>query len=942
MEIASVVHRHTPQLSLIDPRGLAVATVVYHQTPDSVTRPSSRTTRQIYSVSEHLVASQDPRLGAEGVGVDAVTRVNSLSGAVLLAQSVDAGWRLSLQDETGQVRQHWDGMGNTSCFEFDGMRRPLNIEQSTAHGPALCIERFYYGSCGPEFSRRNQCGQLIRHADTAGVRAVTYFGLQGAPLEESRRFLSEFEHAGWPANEDEQDALLEPDADKTYSTRWQYSALGESLLQIDAAGHVRRYRHDLAGQLKAAWLVVAGKDERLLVSDQMYNASGKIEQEKAGNGVISMWTYDPADDRMRQLSARKGGRVLQDLRYDYDPVGNVISMDDQSQPVIWFANQRVDPINRYCYDSLYQLISATGREVASVANGPGLPGLISPVDPSRLQNYLQRWSYDAGGNRIEQRHSDRPSHFMDIAPDSNRGLARVEGKEPDFGASFDSNGNLKVLVPGQLMRWTARNQLAEVILVHRPGAENDSERYLYDSAGLRVRKLRTLLAANVTRKVQVRYLPGLEIRTEGADTDDEVLHVITTQAGRSSVRLLHWKEGRPSGISEDQLRYSLDDLLGSSALELDEEADLISYEGYYPYGGTAWWMGRSQVEVKYKFVRYSGKELDATGLYYYGFRYYATWLGRWINPDPAWGVDGLNFYKMVRNNPVVLRDEFGLYSGAGDVDEIAVEQVLGYRILGRGRAQLTPSTNLLLERGLDAAQRVLNQTITELESGSTMDARLDDVYGKGIGIGFKPALINWYKKLRGEFVSYISGSNRDQFVFLDSAQKKNSTLAFVFPQDKHKRVFLTAKAVQDEKKTLNLATTLIHEVSHLVLNTHDFYYYSEAALSKENYHDLLGELKYEAEVASKGLEGSPLDIVRKLTALVADKKISDRELIDIFGTANLSTLARGIETDPQYRSRALFYNADSFSMTAMLVGGGALRNLFRRNSNPMPEPEPDY
>ncbi len=127
---------------------------------------------------------------------------------------------------------------------------------------------------------------------------------------------------------------------------------------------------------------------------------------------------------------------------------------------------------------------------------------------------------------------------------------------------------------GLPLRWTARNQLEEVILVQRPGAENDSERYVYDSAGMRVRKLRTSLAGGVSRKAQVRYLPGLEIRTEGADSNEEVLHVITTEAGLSSVRLLHWEEGRPSGIVKDQLRYSFDDLLGSSTQELDEDADL--------------------------------------------------------------------------------------------------------------------------------------------------------------------------------------------------------------------------------------------------------------------------------------------------------------------------------------------------------------------------------
>ncbi len=102
------------------------------------------------------------------------------------------------------------------------------------------------------------------------------------------------------------------------------------------------------------------------------------------------------------------------------------------------------------------------------------------------------------------------------------------------------------------------------------------------------------------------------------------------------------------------------DRTGSISLELDDQAALISREEYYPYGGTAVWTARSQIEADTKFARYSGKERDATGLYYYGYRYYQPWIGRWLNTDPAGTVDGLNLYRMVRNNPVTLVDPEGL------------------------------------------------------------------------------------------------------------------------------------------------------------------------------------------------------------------------------------------------------------------------------------------
>lgn len=940
MESKHALHRNTPKLAVVDPRGLAIASVAYYLKTSADVRPEPRVTRETFDVAGRSVAHWDPRLGSGSNPISSLTVVPDLSGQSLLTVSVDAGWRLVLQDEAGQVHQNWDGAGNTMCFGYDLMGRPSSIEQASANAALHCVERVYYGASEPDVIARNQCGRLIRHADTAGVREVADYSLQGEPISESRRFLAELDHPGWPEDEHQQNILLEQGAEKTYRTSWHYDASGEILEQVDAARHARRYSYTLQGQLQSTWLTVMGKSEQCLVSNIAYNAFGQIERETASNGVTSSRVYDPADGRLRQLLTVKGQRRLQDLRYDYDAVGNILEMTDESQPVTWFANQRIDPISRYGYDTLYRLINATGREVASAVNGPGLPDLISPVDPARLQNYSQSWCYDEGDNRLEQRHSDKPTHFMDIDKGSNRGLSHVEGQVPDFEASFDRNGNLKVLAPGQPLRWTARNQLEEVVLVQRSRAENDSERYVYDSAGMRVRKLRTSLAGGVTRLSQIRYLPGLEIRTEGADSNDEVLHVITTQTGLCSVRLLHWKEGRPSGIAKDQLRYSFDDLLGSSTLELDEEADLISYEGYYPYGGSAWWMGRSQVDVEYKFVRYSGKERDATGLHYYGYRYYASWLGRWINPDPAWAIDGLNFYRMVHNNPMSHGDKDGLYTGTGDVHERGVE--ISHKILGRGRGGQTVQTNALLDRGFEVAHGALNKTIEELESGTGMDSRLNEVYGPGEGVRLKSSLLTWFKTLRKDFISYKEGRKKDQFVFVEARKAGHERSAFISPRDEHRRIFVDLRSVADAGGVLMFAMTLIHEVSHHALGTHDFYYYRRDPFLKQNTNDFMRGLKFEAEVASEGRLNSSDEVVNNITDLFEKNKLSADELKSMFGASSLSAVSQGVRSNVHYRSQALFYNADSFALTAMLSGGASISASSQNVRKSVFEPEPDY
>ncbi|MGV3346206.1 RHS repeat-associated core domain-containing protein, partial [Enterobacteriaceae bacterium LUAb1] len=123
--------------------------------------------------------------------------------------------------------------------------------------------------------------------------------------------------------------------------------------------------------------------------------------------------------------------------------------------------------------------------------------------------------------------------------------------------------------------------------------------------------------------------------------------------------VLHWESGRPTEISGDQVRYSYDNLTSSSGMAVDGDGNIISMEEYYPYGGTAVLTARSAVEADYKTVRYSGKERDATGLYYYGYRYYQPWASRWLSSDPAGTVDGLNLFRMVRNNPVSMKDNDG-------------------------------------------------------------------------------------------------------------------------------------------------------------------------------------------------------------------------------------------------------------------------------------------
>ncbi len=652
------IHRHTPSLTASDPRGLPVRAVGYWRDSDGVP-PQARVNRTAHDWAGRAVAQWDPRLFLDASAPANLQTIYALSGAVLSTSSVDAGWRVALSGEAGQPLHHWDGRGSQRWMRYDTQLRPELVFEQAVDDEAVCMERLSYGASDPASAEHNQCGQLIRHDDPAGTQRFTEFGLHGAALEQTRHFLQALTLPDWPEPIVDRELLLEPG--EGAKTRLRFNALGEAIDQTDAKGHRQLFSQTLDGQLRAVSLQLNGASTpKTLVSAITYYAHGQTEREVAGNGVITTLEYDAQNGRLTRLQAQRGNEARQDLRYTYDPVGNVLSIEDAAQPIRYFANQRIEPVNCYRYDSLSQLIEATGWEVGGANKGPEF---LTVDDPAPRANYRQTYRYDAGSNLLELTHEGPQSHGHRLvaAAHSNRCLPVLEGVEPgedDFRRGFDDNGNLLNLQPGQALAWDLRNQLGEVRPVVRDSGLDDRECYVYGADGMRLRKVREAHTNARTLIAETRYLPNLELRNDSGT--GEVLQVISVQTGRSSVRVLHWESAPPKDSANDQYRYHLNDHLGSCTLELDDDGEVISQERYHPFGTTAWFAGRGEVEASYRTVRYSGKERDATGLYYYGFRYYISGWQRWLNPDPAGEVDTLNFYRMVRNNPVLWVDEYGL------------------------------------------------------------------------------------------------------------------------------------------------------------------------------------------------------------------------------------------------------------------------------------------
>jgi len=915
------IHSKTPSLAVNDPCGLAILTVNYWRA-DAGMASELRIERTLRDVAGRAVKQWDARLWAlqatDPQAPASLTSVHALNDSALRSDSTDAGVQVQLPGLAGETLFNWDSRGTRREIEYDDLLRPVAVFEEGTGVPRRCAERLAYGRPGAGDAQCNQFGQLIRHDDPGGSVLFTQFAITGQCSENTRHFTLEPVAADWPEAIVDRQKLLEREG---ATTQWRHAPLQSVLEQLDARGHRQVFALTLDGRLR-------GVDVRLdlqaqshsVVSDIRYNAQGQVIQETAGNGVLTALSYRPEDGRLLTRHVQdKLGNVLQHLLYAYDPMGNVTSIEDQALPERWFANQRIEPISRYRYDSLYQLSRASGWEAGAAGGGP-----------TALANYTQDYRYDAGGNLLKLIHvgEQNPCHDLQAARYSNRCLPWRNGVPPDeaaIGAAFDARGNLLLLDQGRQLQWNLRNQLDSVVLVSRRSDADDRECYLYDGAGQRVRKTGVSLTNSGSLLAEVRYLPALELRTNTGT--GESLQVITVQTGLNSVRVLHWQSPPPTG-SNDLYRYGFSDHLGSTSIELDAEANLISREHFYPSGATAW---VDEPEVSYKTVRYSGKERDATGLYYYGYRYYVPWLQRWLNPDPAGIVDGLNVFRMLKNSPINRHDENGTSSYDVLNEQESFAKKKNIKIISKGLdsfpATQREATSEALELGLEwvtSAEKALSQPSLSSSTQKILTMMFDehDFSSAGEKDSFTSLLLADMQEIKS-FMTMLLDKRNQQVVLVDQLPGMDA-LAFNTANDGN--FIWVSQSYIERSHRVSQARTMVHEAAHAMrrnnaLNfVNDFMYldFGEEgrAASKEDINDyvLLGRL------SSRESMGSAPD----------ESTFSARTLAHYKNAVNtvLEKLGKSPATSPRKRADAYIgqvkvrqnvarRNADSLSVFAM-------------------------
>ncbi len=355
---------------------------------------------------------------------------------------------------------------------------------------------------------------------------------------------------------------------------------------------------------------------------------------------------------------------MQDLNYTYDPVGNITHIVDSALKTVFRNQDQVDPVSLYTYDAVYRLIEAIGREhIGQTAFEFDPPdgnfrdyhfvGHRHPNDLQALSNYTERYEYDEAGNITKMKHSFKKStkggwlreYFynqeseLEDGQDSNRlSSAKVSGRAKEI-FSYDEHGNMLNMDHLHLMQWDFRDQLhATARLVRDDGGTPETAWYVYDAAGQRIRKVTNHLAGpnqEPKRKRERIYLGGFEIYREYGGDDETLklerqsLHIMDDS---QRIALVETRTEGSDNSPVQFIRFQLGNHLRSASLELDLKAQLISYEEYFPYGGTSYQGVRTHTETPKRY-RYTGVERDEeSGFGYHAARYYIPWLARWSRP----------------------------------------------------------------------------------------------------------------------------------------------------------------------------------------------------------------------------------------------------------------------------------------------------------------------
>jgi len=477
------------------------------------------------------------------------------------------------------------------------------------------------------------------------------------------------------------------------------------------------FTYDHQNRLKKHFHEVVGKTEKELLTENVYDDLGRLDTKSVGavsnssfglvspalqtikysyniRGWITGINLNPSGNLdTTKLFSYKLKYNNPDNIYIKNYNGNIAEMD-------WTYGSNAINRYEYNYDQLNRLLKANFKSL----NG-------STTSDSEYFN--EELSYDLNGNIKTLKRNARPqtgltatqvdnlTYYYENNELSNR-LQRITDNEgfpannpsgyPGGGGinTYDANGNLLTMPDKNITTPIVYNFLNLPQVVIKNG---QPVTYSYRADGAKIHKLFEVNGQNI----HTDYLDGFvyttpyTLRLQEALTASAAAEEMST-AGQKEAFELEDKpivanpepvlktESTPNFFPTAEGFYDYDnfkyiyqyrDHLGNTRLSYgrNENGQLIAENGndYYPFGlnfiNPISKGGAAQVynpSATYKNYKYNGKELQETGMYDYGARFYMPDIGRWGVVDPlAEKYTRWSPYNYAVNNPIINIDPDG-------------------------------------------------------------------------------------------------------------------------------------------------------------------------------------------------------------------------------------------------------------------------------------------
>jgi len=650
------VHYNTPAVVHLDSLGRPFYSIAHNRFRDPNTNVL---TDEFYATQSVLDIEGNVRQVIDARGNAPAAYFYGMTGSVVYSNSMDVGQRWILTDCMGKAEYTWDSKDQQFHTVYDVLRRPLqNLVKQGTQNP-IAFAKNVYGEGQPNDKVLNLRGQTFQQFDQAGLVTLSAIDFKGNVLQASRQLCADYQdNIDWNISQ-----AMEGE---TFSSVSVFDALNRPVSQTLPDASIVESTYDVRGLLNSVTAHIRGSAiGTVFVQGIGYDEKGQRQDILYGNNTKTSYQYDPNTFRLIQLltTGSGGSNVLQKLTYTFDPVGNISYILDEAQQTLFFNNSVVTPSGDYTYDAIYRLINATGREHIGQNQPPSAYdasriNLPQPGDGAAMRNYTENYKFDAVGNILQVIHAAGPGSwtrsYAYAAGNNHLEANTVGGSTENF--SYDVHGNMLTISSLQSLGWNFKDEFKEAGL-----GGGGTAYYAYDGSGQRVRKI--LERQDGTKEERI-YLGSVEIyrgiNGVGTTVDEtQTLHIKDGACRISMVETITVRNG--ATVTDELVRYQYGNHLGSSCLELNENATIISYEEYYPYGGTSYQAMNAVIQAAAKRYRYTAKERDEeSGLEYHSARYYLPWTGRWLSADPSGIKAGPNVYLYCSGNPVMKTDDTGL------------------------------------------------------------------------------------------------------------------------------------------------------------------------------------------------------------------------------------------------------------------------------------------